>query len=573
MLRIRDFSKRVNPFGIIILACCVNLLVMHYYILQTCNIDAVIDITTYIDNILGVSFDVVVLLLVLVLVVRNHIKVSLCLLFFLTWGWSFSNIVYSRFFHHYLSFSAIGQGGSLFDGLVFRSVIEKIYIGDFLYFLYFLLVLYLIGRINFKGIRYIKGVIGCFIAVILIDLAGYVLYCASNPQLRYANYFLHRLYSNHFDTSTCYSQPIFANFSRGSFRSIGAEVYADMQGSMDITDEMMNTINHTIDMSQKERSTISDVRSQCNVIFILVESLMSFPIDMKFGSHEVTPFLNSLKQDSLVYYNGKMKKNVTIGESSDGQFIYMTGILPLRSMVTVSKAKRRSMPGLPKLLGVDSRMVIPTVSSMWNQDDMCLQYGFDHLYTSNDYDGGKYACLNDEQVFQLAIEKDKASSQPFFSVVLTISMHQPYNEQIDPSFPVRDSSMSSELANYLNVCHYTDRQIGKYFEYLKESGLYSKSMIVIAADHPVGGADFGERNDYIPLFVISSTGLPKGMWQGECNQLDLYTTLLDLLGCKSRWCGLGHSLVSPQYKDKVSTTMWDVSEWIILGDYFSKVVY
>lgn len=569
MIRIRNFTKRVNPFWMIILASCFNLLIMHYYILLTCNIDAVIDITTYIDNILGVSFDIFVLLLVLKLVAWNHIKLILRLLFSLTWGWSFSNILYSRFFHHYLSFSAIGQGGSLLEGLVFRSIIEKVYIEDFLFFLYFLLVLFLIERINFKGIRYIKSVFGCFIAVIVIDLAGYVLYCTSKPQLRYANYFLHRLNSNHFEISTCSSQPIFSNFSRGAVRSIGVEVYADLQGSMDITDEMMKTINHTIEMSQKERGNIIDVRSQCNVIFILVESLMSFPIDMRVGSHEVTPFLNSLKHDSMVYYNGKMKKNITIGESSDGQFIYMTGILPLRSMITVSKAKHRSMPGLPKLLGVDSRMVIPTVSSMWNQDDMCQQYGFDHIYTSNDYDGGSYACLNDEQVFQLAIEKDKVSCQPFFSVILTISMHQPYNEQIDSSFPVYDSSMSSELANYLNACHYTDRQIEKYFEYLKKSGLYSNSMIVIAADHPVYNTAFGDVKDYIPFFILNAGANPRNMWQGDCNQLDVYSTLLDLLGIESNWYGLGHSLVSPNYKESVSSKTWEVSEWIVLGDYFS----
>lgn len=91
MIRIRNFTKRVNPFWMIILASCFNLLNMHYYILLTCNIDAVIDITTYIDNILGVSFDILVLLLVLKLVAWNHIKLILRLLFSLTWGWSFTS--------------------------------------------------------------------------------------------------------------------------------------------------------------------------------------------------------------------------------------------------------------------------------------------------------------------------------------------------------------------------------------------------------------------------------------------------------------------------------------------------
>lgn len=178
----------------------------------------------------------------------------------------------------------------------------------------------------------------------------------------------------------------------------------------------------------------------------------------------MTPFLNSLKHSDTVYYNGRMRENVTLGESSDGQFIYMAGLLPLRSDVTVSIALDRTLHGLPKMLGREARMVIPSLASVWHQDEMCRQYGFDSLYTSNDYGDGRTNTLNDEQVFQLAMQKDRASRQPFFSVVLTMSMHQPYIEQIDPLFPVSDPSMPNDLACYLNACHYTDRQLERYFE-------------------------------------------------------------------------------------------------------------
>lgn len=60
------------------------------------------------------------------------------------------------------------------------------------------------------------------------------------------------------------------------------------------------------------------------------------------------------------------------------------------------------------------------------------------------------------------------------------------------------------------------------------------------------------------------------MWSGECNQIDVYTTLLDLLGVDSEWYGLGQSLLSPNYQSTIDSKKWDVSEWIIQGDYFSK---
>lgn len=67
---------------------------------------------------------------------------------------------------------------------------------------------------------------------------------------------------------------------------------------------------------------------------------MSLTSDKKVNGKEVTPFLNSLKRDSHVYYNGKMHENVTIGESSDelanmvegfllAQGHYEVGIIPV----------------------------------------------------------------------------------------------------------------------------------------------------------------------------------------------------------------------------------------------------
>ena len=306
-----------------------------------------------------------------------------------------------------------------------------------------------------------------------------------------------------------------------------------------------------------------------NVIFILMESYMSFTSDLIIGGKEITPFLNSLKKDSSVYYNGSVTENITLGESSDGQFIYMTGLLPLRSAITVSKAIHVELPGLPQKLGRESRMIIPSIKSIWNQEDMCKQYGFNHLYSSTDYPSEHETNLNDEQVFNMAIEKDKNSKQPFFSVILTMSMHQPYTKLIDPSFPISDLSIPNDLACYLNACHYTDRQVQRYFAYLKETGLYDNSLIIIASDHCVHNTDFGGVSKQIPLYIINSIVKPDEMSQSGCNQLDVYTTLLDLLGCKSDWYGLGRSLASPNYRNNLTSNLWDVSELIIMGNYFS----
>jgi lipoteichoic acid synthase len=271
-----------------------------------------------------------------------------------------------------------------------------------------------------------------------------------------------------------------------------------------------------------------------------------------------------------------MKSNITLGESSDGQYTYMTGMLPLRSVITISKARNSHIPSLSRVLnnrGMKTRMVIPTLPTVWSQDQMCRQYGFEKLYSSNDYVGNHDKYLSDEQVFNLAMKLDAESTTPFFSMILTLSMHQPYTSIVDPSFVINDQSITSDLKNYLNACHYTDAQIAKYCKHLKDLGLFNKSLIIIASDHDVRSSNFGsEINNNIPLYVINGSLNNYNGWQGSCNQLDVYTTILDLLGEYNYWCGLGNSLITSSYNNSVSDLTWEVSELLLLSRYFDNYI-
>ena len=119
--------KKLNSICLILLLCVFNNLVMHYYILLTSGLGgAEITFLTIVNNAFGVSIDVCLLFLVLYVISFFSIKVTLSISFWLSLCWTFSNIIYSRFFMHYISLSAIGQGGSLFDQLMLRILIDGI---------------------------------------------------------------------------------------------------------------------------------------------------------------------------------------------------------------------------------------------------------------------------------------------------------------------------------------------------------------------------------------------------------------------------------------------------------------
>ena len=554
-----------------------NLLVMHYMLFSMCNVERQLDDLVYADNLMIVVFEVVLLTLLFSLLSGGRRVMAAFVTAMVTLVWSACNLVYARFFYQYIAVSAIGESANLLDPFVLKCIVDGFRWTDVYYVVSLGLAIGLYRKAPKE--RALKTAIrnGLLIlcAIVLCNAVMHIAYCCLSPKMRYASYIKHRLYTEQV-ASFCYSaQPVYSNFQRGSLRTLGYQLLENFGGTMELSDSQKEALKKEIRELRPKQVCASSHPAVRNVIFILVESYMSFTVDLKVGGEEITPFLNSLNRDSATYYNGKMNPNITIGESSDGQFIYMTGLLPLRSAITVTKARKHSFPGLPRQLAVsrkmNTRMVIPTAPSMWNQDVMCKQYGVENLYSTSEYRKPHSMYLSDEQVFDMADSIDCSNAEPFFSMVLTFSMHQPYLNRIEPSFEVKDPAYSNSLQNYLNACHYTDRQLRDYFDSLKKNNLYENSLIVIAADHHVAESALDlpkEMNRKLPLFIIHGGFDPSEAWTGECNQLDVYTTLLDILGADTPWRGLGHSLLSPEYTDSMDEDKWNYSEWIIKSGYF-----
>ena len=559
--------------------CVLNLLFMHACVLQSSQIEEPLDDVSIIDNICRVILDILVLITLSIICFRGQLKYSILVSFLITFIWSFSNVLYSRFFFHYITLSSMGEAGALTDGLVINSVLAGIQIRDIYYVIVILAFLFLYHKCTSIFIRiwpFFRIVVVCVLSIYVFDLLSHLFYCVSQADLCYWGYYKRRAARRVFGQNHFLALPIYAHFHNGSVKSLVIELMMSVQDNIELDDNQKTTINNAVKESEASMIAFIPNPNIKNVIFILIESQMSFVIDMSVGGKDVTPYLNALRADSTVYYNGNVCPNITLGESADGQYIYMTGLLPLRSMVTVSKACKRKLPGLPRQFKkrgiIHSRMILPTSSSLWRQDDMCKQYGFDRLYTSNDYPGEHVQTLTDEQVFELASMIDKKESNaPFFSIVLTASMHQPYDKNIDSTFVIEDPTMNEELKYYLNACHYTDHSIGNYLLSLKHNGLYDDSLIVIAADHHVHSTDFGGGiSNNIPLFIINGN-LPQDVYKGLCNQLDIYTTLINLANIPNTWSGLGRSLLNPNYLRFNFFNLnnrWEISEWILLSDYF-----
>ena len=335
-----------------------------------------------------------------------------------------------------------------------------------------------------------------------------------------------------------------------------------------------------------------------NLILIIVESLNAWAIDLKVDGREVTPVLNRLCADSTAMVSLHMKTQVKTGHSSDGHFMYNTGLLPLTSESVAMNYGNRDYPSLAKALkGYDSFEVVCDYVSMWNQQETYRSYGFDRIYSFPDMEPLLEQCdyVVDRVLMRQSVGHMQRARQPFYAQLVTLNMHSPYDElqYVKPGWISASGAFTGPVRNYLEVTASFDKALGGFISDLKAAGLYDNSIIVIVSDHtervdddPHGRPSLSPEGDDC-VFVALNTG--HGRRVNEImGQIDVYPTILDLMGANHyQWKGLGRSVmrggagaaaITPEVvKGKAGAGQqermqqaWQISDLMITRNYFSK---
>ena len=570
-------------FVLLLTFSMVNLMMMHFLQQREGILEAGLVRVSWVNCLISCLLDVTVLYLLSLLVMLFNRTRALAMTFVLTWLISFLNVFYGRFFGTYMPLTAVTEVRNLTDGSLLGAAFSGFRLVDIYYpisLAVFILMYRLLSRKVHTGLASLAVMWAFYLLLMCPAYYNFVSHSTESFAEIFQTHMLptkgmRLLHSSRFVFNT--------GLVRGSW-------FDSIRGLLPkhLSEEEKEAIELASDPSLHGTMVRTASPEVHNVIFILVESYLSMISDMKVADQEVTPFLNRLRHSDGVYYNGNVKVNVTLGESADGQLIYMTGLLPLRSEISVSRMLGKTLPGLPEVMGytpANSRVIIPTKPSLWQQDNVSRIYGFGQVLSRLDVPKEWNAgwLLNDEQIFTMAREMgDEQTAEPFFSLILTFSMHSPYEVVPDymqgVDFSAAKEAYTENFGHYLACCHYTDACIEAYFDYLKESGLYDKSLIVIISDHQAHDHFMDLRDQLpqdIPLFIVnggirgaSTDGPGVPAWDGPCNQIDVYSTILDIMGSESQWRGLGCSLLMDPWQDYANDGMWSASENIIYSNYF-----
>lgn len=309
-----------------------------------------------------------------------------------------------------------------------------------------------------------------------------------------------------------------------------------------------------------------------NIIAISLESLQSFVINEEMDGHVITPFLNELTKDPDTFYFNNFYHQTGLGKTSDSEFILENSLFPRNGSAvffTHSGNTYQSMASKLGDAGYFTNVMHANNRSFWNRDIMYNALGIDKFYDLESYEVGEGEAVNwgmkDIPFFDQSVELMKEMPQPFYSRLITLTNHHPFDlDEEDKLIPAYNSN-SNTLNKYFQSVRYMDEAIKVLFEDLKASGLYDNSIIVMYGDHygisenhnkAMGMYLDKEITPYdnaklqrVPLFIH----IP-GYGQGETidevsGQVDLKPTILHLMGIDTKEdMQLGADIFSPDHE-------------------------
>lgn len=278
-----------------------------------------------------------------------------------------------------------------------------------------------------------------------------------------------------------------------------------------------------------------------NIVLVSIESLGSDYVDAFGGNRGVTPNLDALAEQSLVFQN-----------------FYATGLRTVRGLeaitLSVPPTPGRAVPMRERNRGLQ------TLGGVFKQngyEPLYIYGGYSVFDNMRDFFGGNgYTVIDrtaipdeeithetiwgvaDEDLYRLALrELDQRAEQDklFFAHIMTTSNHRPY------TYPDGRVSIPSHTGRE-GAVQYTDWAIGEFLREARKRPWFADTVFVFLADHTSHGRgriDLPPENYRIPMLIHAPGFIAPGRIDTVASQIDVAPTLLSLLniGYDSRFFG------------------------------------
>jgi len=286
-----------------------------------------------------------------------------------------------------------------------------------------------------------------------------------------------------------------------------------------------------------------------NLFLIMVESLSADYLGTFGNSEQLTPNLDRLSDESMLFSN-----------------LYATGTRTTRGLEAVTL----SIPPTP------GRSIVKRVGhekNLWSLGNVLKQKGYDvqFIYGGRGYfenmnaffAGNGYGVIDqsttpdtemhftnawgmaDDDLYSQAIKAADdayAAKKPFFFHLMTTTNHRPY------TYPDGRIDIPSGSGRY-GAVKYTDWAIGDLLQRVKTKPWFEDTLFVIVADHTSGSAGkvaLPVQKYHIPMLVYSPGNIRPGRVDTLSSQIDVAPTLLAMMNMDYDSAFFGKDILSMQ---------------------------
>ena len=370
---------------------------------------------------------------------------------------------------------------------------------------------------------------------------------------------------------------------------------------------MDNALNETkefykSDNKYKEANKYTGLLEGYNIIFVHMESVQSFLMDLNFNGKDVVPTVKELASEGLYFSN--FYPQISIGTSSDTEFTLLSSLLPTNTGIVFTNFNNRNYVTIPKLLnekGYYTFSMHGNDFTMWDRNKAHPSLGYQGLYYKDKYTFTEEESINlgisDDVFFKQSLkylEQIERENTNYMGTVITLSNHSPfifldkYKEfDLSKTYKVYNKNTNryenkkydyltgSTIGNYIISSHSADLALGEFVNDIKNSNYFNNTIFVFYGDHdprlsidqynyfynydPVtedlldeDDPNYYDYNDAkhilnkkTPLIIWSKNEQIRNLLQGEITypmgMIDVLPTLGNMLGINNKYA-LGHDI-------------------------------
>ena len=274
-----------------------------------------------------------------------------------------------------------------------------------------------------------------------------------------------------------------------------------------------------------------------NVIMVMLESWTADVVGVLGGDSGVTPGIDRLAKDGLLFTNF-----YSTGFRTEQGLCALISGFPSQPKTTIIRqyGKFDRLPSIVQTLdssGYNSAYYYAGDAVFANTRAYLESMGFDIVHDEYSFpikQRTRWGAF-DEELFNFHLRENTTAREPFFHTIMTSTSHEPFDAPVNEGFPG-----NSEAQRYRNTVHYTDRVLANFIDSCKQQPWYANTVIIIVADHghflPYDRPNFSAARHRIPFLITGGALLPE--FRGTTNatygsHVDLATTLLTQLGMNS----------------------------------------